>query len=234
MLKTLFDKIFRKTETNSNGTSIPGETSSPLQECELVIKPFPSIGTIHALVIADGHGSLMQAEIQEALQGEAPDIVFFLGDNTHEDIDAVQDILRDVPMIGVHGNHDFHGTLEEHHIQDLHGQVIEWNGFTIGGFGGSIRYKEDSRYVMFTNEESEQIMSQMPKCDLLLTHDKPCFETPKYIHAHAGLTGIGQYIETNHPAICLHGHLHEKNIQMHAGGTIIRCCHRAEYITITI
>lgn len=195
---------------------------------------------ITALVIADTHSSLRYEEVTNALNFGMPDYVFYLGDIPEHDIEIIKNVLKEkninAPQYGVDGNHDQRGTVKDHDIIDLHGQTATLKSdITIGGLAGSIRYKDDNRYVLLTNEESEEIMAKMPYCDILLTHDKPCFEEPEYLHAHAGLTGIGNYIQNKHPQVLLHGHLHDPYIKKHiSSGTLIRCCYRVETIKIPL
>lgn len=125
------------------------------------------------LIVTDCHGKLHESRLHETLNGRKPDVIFYLGDNTANDIECVQDNLTGVPAFGLLGNHDYLEVLKEHGIEDLHGRVVEFNGYRIGGFGGSIRYKDDSTKLMFSDEECISVMEQMPACDILITHDKP-------------------------------------------------------------
>lgn len=186
-----------------------------------------------ALVVADCHGSLTPEELSAFLDDRVPNVVFLLGDNFEDDLEIVKRNFqgKETDIFGIEGNHDFHGTLQEHGIANLHCRAIEWNGIKIGGFSGSIRYKEDSRYVMYTNKESENLIRNLPECDILLTHDFPCFRKTKTITPHSGLTGIADYIRKNKPFINLHGHLHERHSEIIPGTlTQIRCCYRLEFL----
>lgn len=129
------------------------------------------------LIVADTHGKLMQREINEILGGNVPDVVFILGDLSTDDIEALCDYqaLKKVPMYGVVGNHDSSSLLTDNGITDIHLKTVTVGGYTVGGFGGSLRYKSGDYYLMHTNEESEELLSTLPPCDILLTHDKPHF-----------------------------------------------------------
>ena len=131
------------------------------------------------LTAADCHGQLKQERLTETLAGRTPDVIFFLGDNEANDIECVQDVLKGVPMFGVIGNHDCLNILDDYGIENLHRKVINYDGFLIGGFGGAIKYKEDSSRLMFTNEESEELLNRFPQVDILITHDRPCFRVRK-------------------------------------------------------
>lgn len=197
--------------------------------------PAPFDKSFIVMTIADSHGKLMQKDIIAALNENAmPDYVFLLGDNAVDDIEAVLEVFKDkgVPILGVAGNHDKKTILEQFgRIEDIHGRQISTNGIAVGGLSGSIKYKDDDYYALLTNEESEAVMREMPPCDILLTHDKPCFNEPKEVTAHSGLTGIGTYINEKSPRFVLHGHLHERYIKKYKN-TIIRCCYGVEVFEI--
>ncbi len=190
---------------------------------------------LNVLSVADSHGKLMQKDLKNTLYSSpTPDIVVLLGDNAPDDLEAVLDVLpEDMPIYGVEGNHDEKGVLQRYNrILDVNGRCIASSpSCVIGGLSGSIKYKDSDYYAMLTNEESEQVMKNMPHCDILITHDKPCFELPDVITAHSGLTGIGKYIQAQSPHIVLHGHLHDRYIKRYRN-TIIRCCYGVEAFTI--
>ena len=197
--------------------------------------------TINVLTIADCHGSLSEAELS-AKVAVCPDIVFLLGDNDYGDLEYIVSFFKEVfpnngiPLLSLSGNHNDPNLLKDEFaadIIDLHRNIYIFNNIRIGGFSGSIRYKPDPRFTMFTNEESEQMLSELADCDILLTHDKPCFKKPKEINSHAGLTGIGTYIKERKPPVVLHGHLHDRYIENYKE-TQIRCCYRVESFQIEI
>lgn len=199
---------------------------------------------LKVMTIADSHGKLMQKDVKEVLDNNAyPDVVFFLGDNFPSDIEAALEVIpKSVKWIfGVTGNHDAKDALAPYskRILDVSeasyatGNMVSSDDYCVGGLSGSIRYKDDDYYSMLTNEESERIMDSKPWCDILITHDKPCFNVPKVLDSHSGLTGIGDYILKKKPQLVLHGHLHERYIKQ-LGNTIIRCCYGVELFDVTL
>lgn len=193
---------------------------------------------MNILMVADTHGRLMQRDIAKVLDGRTPDVVFLLGDMSVDDVEALQDFegTKNVPMYGVIGNHDSHDLLSSHGITDLHLKTMKIGEYVVGGFGGSIRYKDDPSYLMYTNPQSDEILSDFAGCDIFLTHDKPCFKPfPLFkniaVHAHSGLTGIAKYIERCQPAYAFHGHMHDRYTETHKG-TKIRCCYDLEWIEL--
>lgn len=131
------------------------------------------------LTVADCHGQLHEDKLLETLAGRTPDVIFFLDDNDANDIECVQANIKNVNMYGVIGNHDYRDILKDYGIEDLHMKIVNFDGFLIGGCGGTVKYKSDSSKLMFTNEESENLFASFPKCDILITHDRPCFRAEK-------------------------------------------------------
>lgn len=231
-------------EADAYEPSAPAPAADPVSElltdCEnCILTPIPRV-TLTVMTVADMHGKLMQRSIEDKLCSAAlPDAVFLLGDNFSSDIGAVLAVIPEsIPVFGVSGNHDFEGNLRQYpRIADVSGKCTLPHGslkdsdFTIAGLSGSIRYKDEPRYCMLTNEESDSIMSGLPRADILLTHDKPCFAVPSELTSHSGLTGIGKYILEKKPSVVLHGHLHERHIKR-LGGTVIRCCYGVEVFEI--
>lgn len=196
---------------------------------------------LKVVTIADCHGSLKPEELDKI--AEQPDLVFLLGDNDASDIQLITDFFKknspDSVMVGITGNHDTRKLLQdidfEAKIRDIHRSVIKCLDVRIGGFSGSIRYKPNPNdyYSMYSNEEGKAMLSELPDCDILITHDKPCYFTPISTSSHSGLVGIGDYIKTKKPAFVFHGHLHDNYVEQYKD-TLIRCCYRVEFFTVKL
>lgn len=202
---------------------------------------------LRVMTVADGHGRLSCEEVKTAMKeyeaktGKSGDFdfIFFLGDNTPDDIEVALHTWKKTcyssktKFFGIVGNHDSKNLLRETDVEDLHGKVQfvynEDGAVTIGGFGGCAKYKDESDRLLLTETEQLQIAESLKQCDILLAHDKPNFETPsdEQNDAHRGMTGLGFYIEHKFPKIVLHGHLHERSITKH-WGTAVKCCYRVE------
>ncbi len=194
---------------------------------------------VTVMTVADCHDRVTEKEVREQMKNAGKiDAVLFLGDNTAGDIECVLSVLpKDIPLYGIVGNHDQKDLLKSNSqwgVEDLHCRA-ENGAVNIGGFAGSIKYKEALNYPLFTNEESIALLSDMPYADILITHDKPCFDnpSPETIHSHSGLKGIAEYIREKKPKAVLHGHLHDRYV-LKAGDTYIRCCYRVEVFSIDI
>jgi len=69
------------------------------------------------------------------------DVMFSTGDLSLFDFTTIEELIPQKVAFGVYGNHDTPGYLERLGIINLHLKVFKWNGFTIGGYQGSPRYK---------------------------------------------------------------------------------------------
>lgn len=211
--------------------------------------------TLDVLVITDTHGKLMRKQAEEgigmATHDTFPDIIFFLGDVMDDDFGMLEELFSyqtkaGTPVFGISGNHDNKELISQHKfVTPLDGRVqtvtIRGRQYTIGGLSGSIRYKDEPKYVLRSHKESSDILRLMPACDILITHDKACYEKPEdyeadmSLNAHSGLYGIGEYILQKKPSLHLHGHLHDQYIKrLNNTGTVVRCCYYIERFDVRI
>ena len=86
------------------------------------------------LVVADEEPP---AGAEELVSANAPDAVVTLGDLPAGWLRGLR--AADVPVIGVHGNHDEEGDLAAAGIRDLHLERFELGGWSFAGFEGSPR-----------------------------------------------------------------------------------------------
>lgn len=119
---------------------------------------------------------------KSGLSKNRPDVILFLGDNSADDIANVREWLAschiNAPCYGIVGNHEGIGTLEYAGIENLHMGTVRINGLIVCGFGGTVRYKDESNLLMFTQDECSMMMRGLPPCDILITHSNPQF--PQY------------------------------------------------------
>lgn len=181
---------------------------------EEVDEVFPNIDkSFNVLFVADTHGSLRNHldELEELLENFTLfelQAVIFLGDVSLRDIEILRAYIPDLNEIsyGVLGNHDNFGDLEKAGIKNLDGQIVNINGLTFGGFGGSIKYK-NSDAPLLTDEESLIKADNLERVDIFITHDGPKNESKDV--AHSGLLGITKYIFDKQPKYHFYGHLHK-------------------------
>lgn len=188
------------------------------------------------LVVADTHGQLQPHQLPQETLFTKPDGIFLLGDVFINDIELLKYFYPTVPMLGVGGNHDKWDLLKTANIQDIHGCVVRWNRLYIAGFGGSYKCLEKDEYMMHTQEETIKQLIQLPSCDILLTHDKPCFQIinkDTIMDTTTGLIGIAQYIDKNKPKLHLHGHTHTSETDWH-NMTCIKSIYGVELIDLEL
>ena len=205
---------------------------------------------LRVMTIADCHGSLQKQELVLGYRGEKPDIILLLGDNFINDLDLCMTFFKENNLekcliLGIVGNHEDKNILNKYPlIKNVDRTVYYHKGIRIGGFSGSIKYKnEDNIYQLWTNKESEELLKELNPVDILVTHDQPCFNKPIEMDAHSGLTGIAKYIKEKHPFINIHGHTHERDKESISYrpklfgkkySTIIQSCYRVESFDLTI
>ncbi|MBP9864491.1 metallophosphoesterase [Patescibacteria group bacterium] len=134
------------------------------------------------------------------------DLICTLGDLEFGDIVELTQV-KDIPKIGVYGNHCSGNYFESLGIKNMHLQTLQYQGFTFGGFEGSVRYKASSYAKMYTQEEAQQMLKDFPHVDVMLAHCPPSGINDELDEdAHAGFIGLREYIEREKPQYLLHGH----------------------------
>lgn len=159
------------------------------------------------LVIADTHGALNNI-LNNCKEELNVDLVILLGDIYRNELLIIDELFKEIPIIGIYGNHDIENLYERTHIKNIHKQLYYTNNISIIGFQGSIKYKPNQLFG-YTQEESIQEFKDLINCDILCCHDGPY----KYgdNDAHIGLKGITKYIKKHKPKILLFGHHHKNN-----------------------
>ena len=112
------------------------------------------------LCIADLH--LCDKEALSIIKDIDYDVLILLGDNPVDALQYIKKMNGNRRMFGVSGNHDEWETLDRNGIENIHGKVVNVNGVTFAGMGGSHRYKEGN-YAMLTHEESIEIAKEIIK-----------------------------------------------------------------------
>lgn len=197
-------------------------------ECEKLKK-----GNLKILFIADTHDSLKyDDEIKEYIKNAKNyDACILLGDLSSDDLYEILQIVPKEKIYGVLGNHDGWDRFDKYNINNIHGKIIEINGYKIAGFGGSFKYKDSNEYVMYSHEDSIKIADTIEKSDILISHDKT-FTKNEFGKSHDGLKGITKYIYKNHISLHIHGHLHEEKEDIFKNGTKSICLYKAKIIDI--
>lgn len=190
------------------------------------------------LCCADSHNSFDLTHFETQTYDKEPDLIVTLGDISIQDLRIIKRTADNlgIPAIGICGNHDEPFALQSVDIDDLHGKVKTIDGVTFAGIGGSLRYKR-SNYMFLTQQQSIDVAKNLPRADVLITHDKPYtgwFADTKAQFAkdpHAGLVGITKYIRKNKPKYHLYGHLHQRMTEEKYGTTSM-CVYGIQLIDI--
>jgi uncharacterized protein len=153
-----------------------------------------------ALVLADEPPYLPL----ERLVGRPFDLVLCLGDLSHH---ALEPLGRArAPKLGVHGNHDDGGEFTGLGIEDVHLRRVEVAGLCVGGFSGSVRYRDGLRYA-WSQRKASRALARLGPVDVLIAHSPPAgVNDDPDDPAHTGLDGLRAYVERERPALVLHGH----------------------------
>jgi len=160
--------------------------------------------TIKALILADKR--TWTAEMLEELMGQV-DCVLTLGDLSTVDIAPLLGNEVTVPRFGVYGNHCYEGYLRGPAITDLHLRRLSYGGITLGGFEGSLRYKEVGDF-QYTQAEAMALLRDFGPTDIMVCHSPPEGIHDSHEAPHIGFGALRKYCERCRPTYLLHGHTH--------------------------
>ena len=159
---------------------------------------------MRVLVLADKRPLLDPALLA---QRRHVDAVLCLGDLDRAWIESLQ-ILRGVPRLGVHGNHDPPGLLQEVEVEDLHLRRASVGGLTIAGFEGCVRYGHGGPH-QYTQKEAAKLVKKLPAADVLICHCPPTgINDDPEDPAHLGIEALRDWVDRHQPRYILHGHVH--------------------------
>ncbi len=154
------------------------------------------------LVIADRRPEI---DIVSTIATENIELVITLGDLTREDILGLAEI-KNIPKIGIYGNHDSGTYMPELGIWDMHLKIWDFQSLRFGGFQGCVRYKENPDAIMFTQDQANALMRDFPKVDVFISHFPPRGINDEEEIAHQGFDALRKYIDEQQPKVWLHGH----------------------------
>lgn len=133
-------------------------------------------------------------------------------------------------IIGVAGNCDYPICTEalKDLNMDLHGRVIEVDGFYFAGLGGSLitpfstpNEFSEKEYRVILRQMETQIKKDKPL--IFISHQPPinCKCDIITTGAHVGSVEVRSFIEKHNPIVCFTGHIHEAASRDEIGNTII-------------
>ena len=159
---------------------------------------------MRVLALADKRPPLDPALMAEQM---GVDAVICLGDLDRAWIEPLA-TLRGIPRIGVHGNHDEPGLLNEVDVLDLQGKRTSLCGKTFAGFEGCVRYGAGGPYH-YTQREASKLARRLPAAEILITHCPPRgINDDPDDPAHVGFDGLLDWVRAHRPRHLLHGHTH--------------------------
>lgn len=175
------------------------------------------------LAIADEPSPRLWGELcREALRDV--DIILSAGDLPAKYLSFLT-CFTNAPIIYVYGNHDDRYEKEPPEgCLCAEGTVVQVKGIRIFGLGGSIRYRPDGKHMYSEKEMGSRIAScrRMLKAtggfDILLTHSPIRGFGDQEDLAHRGFECFGPLLDAWHPAVMVHGHVH----QAYTGSHFIR------------
>lgn len=133
------------------------------------------------------------------------DLVVTLGDIPRDTLDYILFMSKTLTSLGVLGNHDPKEIIE---LNNIHCKVVEFKGIKIGGFGGSLKYKDEPNH--YTEKEAAKKIQKMPYVDIFISHSPPYSTSDQNDPVHCGFKAFDDYIELKRPRYWLHGHLGRK------------------------
>jgi len=158
--------------------------------------------------------------IRSSVEEVRPDLIITLGDLDGFALAPLKN-FRDIPKIGVYGNHCSGNYFPELGILNMHLSTWEFGGLTFGGFQGSVRYKPGD-HPMFTQEEADVLMKNFPHVDIFLAHAPPFgINDEPGDHVHEGFRALRTYINEQKPRYFFHGHTYPVNPETRCGDTEI-------------
>jgi uncharacterized protein len=132
------------------------------------------------------------------------DAVVTLGDLSADSIASLADL--EVPVLGVHGNHDDEGELAALGVRDLHLSRVKLDGWSFAGFEGCVCYREGAPH-QYTQSEAARLVRDLPPADVLLCHCPPRgINDDPDDPAHVGFQALRAWVLRHEPAYVLHGH----------------------------
>ena len=166
------------------------------------------------LAIADEPSPRLWGELcREALRGV--DIILSAGDLPAKYLSFLT-CFTNAPIVYVYGNHDDRYEKEPPEgCLCAEGTVVQVKGVRIFGLGGSVRYRPDGHHMYTEKEMSSRIASLRRRLrdtggfDILLTHSPIRGFGDQEDMAHRGFECFGPLLDTWHPAVMVHGHVHQ-------------------------
>ena len=156
---------------------------------------------------------------REALSGV--DLILSAGDLPAKYLSFLT-CFTNAPVVYVQGNHDDRYEREPPEgCLSAEGRIVLVKGIRILGLGGSVRYRPDGVCMYTEKEMAARIASLRRKIrsaggfDILLTHSPIRGLGDQEDMAHRGFECFGPLLDRYHPAVMVHGHVHQSYTASH-------------------
>lgn len=167
---------------------------------------------MRVLALADEESSYLWDHFQPEKVRDV-DLIIGCGDLCKPYLEFLATLCK-APILYVHGNHDTRFDIDPPGgARCLDDDVCCQNGLRIAGLGGSFRYRPGS--WQFTEAEMQKRVRRLRRridrlggLDILVTHAPlhGCGDLPDL--PHRGFDAFTELLDTYHPALMLHGHVH--------------------------
>ena len=200
------------------------------------------------LLVSDTHYQYTWKQVDDILNVKF-DCCVCLGDVENLMIDYLAEKCKeqDIPIYVLDGNHDNYKDLENEYVNFIHMKSFKLGDYNCFGFGGSHAYKpKNDMEMLWTQEDSIQLLNDIDNVDTLFTHDsisinKLRFTNKKlrnllintFLNAcnHPGLIGITNLVKKCNPKYHFHGH-HHRNLKYQYRDTVCQCIHGFKIVEI--
>lgn len=184
------------------------------------------------IVISDTHGDLAFGNKFEEFFSRIDnyDLCIILGDIYGYELEKILKFIPSDSIIALRGNHDNFEVYDEYGIRNINGTTFIYKGIRFAGIEGSYKYK-NAEFPSYTHYESLCLACDIPKTDVLITHDR-MFTESQYNDVHAGLVGITYYVYEKGVQWHIHGHIHESYQKKYSNGTNEKSVYGCEYLEI--
>ncbi|MCD6512013.1 MAG: metallophosphoesterase family protein [Thermoplasmata archaeon] len=175
---------------------------------------------------ADFHGRRERyTKFFNAIKELEPELAIIAGDIGNIDESVVPD---NATILAVHGNMD--GRLKFERIKMIDGEIFEYGGMKIAGFGGENPERE------YLTLNGERIPIEETEFDIIVSHVPPYrLQDKSFLGWHIGNKWLLELIERKKPLYLLCGHVHENpGYTLYNKTYVINCSvgRRGDYVLI--
>jgi hypothetical protein len=173
------------------------------------------------LIFADLNDGLKDEEIG-MLKNIEFDLGITLGDINKETLIKIKDICKEKEVIGILGDHDEDGLLDEVGITDIHNKITEIKNIKFLGFSGCLPYKRMNNIYLYSQLECSVLLDMAGDAYIFISHNSPNgIHDNADTYAHMGYRGIVEYMDRVKPILVLHGHQHVNKETMYEGTAVV-------------